>query len=88
MRRALLTGAKLLTVSMLAFSAAPQAAPLTLDFSTYFGGPAGDHIRDVVTDAQGNIFFVGGSNGSGYPTTAGAFDTAWSITAATVRWSV
>src|SRR5690606_12534142 len=39
--------------------------------STFLGGSSYDVIRDVAVDAQGFIYAVGGSEGGGYPTTAG-----------------
>lgn len=71
MLRACLVGALALTV----LAARPQAAPpLSLAFSTYFGGSDLDHIRDVAFDAQGNIYVAGGSSSPDYPTTPGAYD--------------
>jgi len=46
-------------------------------FSTYLGGPAWEHARDVVTDRQGNIIITGGTAGDGFPVTVGAHDTSY-----------
>ncbi len=62
-------------VLSLAFAPAPQSAPLTLTYSTYFGGPNAEHYRDVVTDSLGYIYVAGGAD-AGYPTTPGAYDTS------------
>ena len=43
-------------------------------FSTYLGGLLQDQIRDVAVDAQGNIYIAGGTESTGWPTTAGAYD--------------
>ena len=47
----------------------------TLVFSTYIGGSQEDLIRDVTTDASGNIYITGGTASPDFPTTAGAFQT-------------
>jgi hypothetical protein len=58
---------------------APQAyltgsgSPLAVKFSTYIGGAAFEHARDVTTDAAGNIYVVGGTESDNFPTTAGAY---------------
>lgn len=57
-------------------SAAPapaQAESYTLQFSTYIGGSDWEHARDIVADAQGNLYVVGGTHSPDYPTTPGAF---------------
>ncbi len=48
-----------------------------LDFSTYFGGSNWEHTRDVFADAQGNVYIVGGTASTDFPTTAGAYDTTF-----------
>ncbi|MBI5653290.1 MAG: SBBP repeat-containing protein [Chloroflexi bacterium] len=48
----------------------PQAP---LIFSTFIGGALFDQVRDVTTDAQGNIYLTGLTASSDFPTTAGAF---------------
>ncbi len=45
-----------------------------LSFSTYFGGSDWEHARDVFVDNEGNIYMVGGTASSDFPTTAGAYD--------------
>ena len=44
---------------LLSFSAALGAGPYELAFSTYFGGSAGDGVRDVEVDGAGNIYVAG-----------------------------
>jgi len=41
-------------------------------FSTYFGGNAGEEIRDTFVDAQGNIYITGQTSSTNFPTTPGA----------------
>lgn len=60
--------------------AAPPPPPPTspaydLAFSTYLGGSGPEQVRDIATDAQGNIYVTGGGSSPNFPTTAGAFDT-------------
>jgi hypothetical protein len=43
-------------------------------FSTYIGGDREDQVRDIATDAQGNIYLTGGTESSNFPITSGAFD--------------
>lgn len=50
------------------------ADPFSLTFSTYFGGANDwDQGRDVVMDADGNVYVTGGVTSDDYPTTEGAF---------------
>lgn len=57
-------------------TAAPTSAPTALQplFSSYIAGNGDDFIRDVVTDADGNIYLTGGTASSDFPTTTGAYD--------------
>jgi uncharacterized repeat protein (TIGR01451 family) len=48
-----------------------------LEFSTYFGGASWEHVRDVYVDHQGNVYVVGGTASSDFPTTPGAYDTTF-----------
>jgi len=43
-------------------------------FSTYLGGSQEDQVRDLTTDAAGNIYVTGGTVSPDFPTTAGVFD--------------
>ena len=58
------------------FSATGTAVPDTavVRFATYWGGSEEDQVRDLATDAQGNIYAVGGTASNDFPTTPGAFD--------------
>lgn len=51
--------------------------PYSLSFSTYFGGSNWEHSRDVVADAAGNIYVVGGTASNNFPTTAGTFSQTY-----------
>ncbi len=52
-----------------------QTAPAyTLAFSTYYGGSLFEQIRDITTDAAGNVYITGGTESTNYPTTVGAYD--------------
>ena len=51
---------------------APDTA--VVRFATYWGGTDEDQVRDLATDAQGNIYAVGGTASNDFPTTPGAFD--------------
>jgi len=44
-----------------------------LAFSTYIGGSAYEHIRDVCVDGQGNVYITGGTASPDYPTTPDAY---------------
>ena len=54
--------------------------PYDIIFSTYFGGNGIDQIRDVCADSAGNIYVVGGTGSSDFPTTSGAFDETFNST--------
>ena len=51
---------------------APDTA--VVRFATYWGGSEEDQVRDLATDAEGNIYAVGGTASNDFPTTLGAFD--------------
>jgi hypothetical protein len=51
-----------------------QQARLALEFATYLGGSGGENFRDVVVDANSNIYVTGGTSSSDFPTTPGAYD--------------
>lgn len=44
-------------------------------FSTYLGGSAGDTVRDVASDRDGNLYVTGGTSSVDFPTTGGAYQT-------------
>jgi hypothetical protein len=50
------------------------AGPYDIAFSTYFGGSDFEHIRDIFSDDQGNVYVVGGTQSIDFPTTPGAYD--------------
>lgn len=50
----------------------------SLDFSTYLGGSTDDRGFAIAADeATGTVYVAGQTNSSGFPTTAGAFDTSY-----------
>ncbi len=62
----------LLSVALL--GAAPSQSPTySVAFSTYFGGGAFEQVRDVTSDAAGNVYITGGTGSTNFPTTAGAY---------------
>jgi len=67
-------------VPVLSLAAIPtRSAPLKLTYSTYLGGRTGGFtmIRDVTTDAQGNIYVTGGTASTDFPTTPGAYQRSF-----------
>ena len=74
----------LLVVVMVADIAGAGAYDLA--FSTYFGGSAGEGIRDVEVDAAGNIYVAGTTRSPDFPTTPGAYDEVVDISLGTTRW--
>jgi hypothetical protein len=57
-----------------------------LVFSTYFGGIAGEGIRDVELDGLGNIYVAGTTTSPDFPTTPGAYDERFDTSQGTTRW--
>ena len=55
-------------------TANPSAAGLHYDlqFATYLGGSGGELLRDMTTDAQGNIYVAGVAGAADFPRTPGA----------------
>lgn len=52
----------------------PPPPPVQGFVLRYLGGSADEQARDVVTDAQGFVYVVGGTASNNFPTTAGAAD--------------
>ena len=50
-------------------------------FATYLGGNDIDLFLDIDTDHKGNVFLVGATNSTDFPTTIGCYDNTYSGTA-------
>ncbi|ABY35289.1 MAG TPA: hypothetical protein DEF43_01930 [Chloroflexus aurantiacus] len=48
-----------------------------LQASTFLGGSAGDIIADLTLDGNGDVYVVGATNSSDFPTTSGAYDPSF-----------
>ena len=59
-----------LAATLLLVAQSPSQTTI-LNFSTYLGGGGEDTIRDLTTDAAGNIYVVGGTGSPGFPVTLG-----------------
>jgi len=66
--------------------AASGKQPYDLTFSTFFGGSAGEGIRDVESDQSGNVYIAGTRRSPDFPTTAGAYDEAVDVSLGKTRW--
>jgi hypothetical protein len=51
--------------------AAAAAEHYALQWATYLGGSDYEHARDVCTDAQGNVYVVGGTRSTNFPIVGG-----------------
>ena len=58
-----------------AFISKLNAAGSALGYSTYLGGSGHDAGAGIAVDASGNVYVVGVTGSSDFPTTAGAFQT-------------
>jgi hypothetical protein len=54
-----------------------DASGASLSYSTYLGGATYDEARGITVDGEGGAYVTGHTFSSGYPTTAGAFDTSY-----------
>ncbi len=61
-----------------------RAGGYDLNFSTYFGGSAFEHTRDIFADSQGNVYVVGGTASSDFPTTPGAYDRTFNASGGSI----
>ncbi len=48
----------------------------SLEYATYLGGTGGDSIEAICVDDKGCAYLTGGTGGSGFPYTLGAYDTS------------
>jgi hypothetical protein len=60
-----------------AFVTKLDAAGATLVYSTFLGGTEGEDAEDIAVDAAGNAFVTGVTRSANFPTTIGAYDTAF-----------
>ncbi len=64
------------------FAAKVNSSGTALEYATYLGGGLqSDRIWSVDVDDAGNAYLAGQTENSGFPTTAGAFDTTWNNSA-------
>jgi hypothetical protein len=61
------------TIFVLLVSGVLQGQSHELAFSTYLGGSDWEHARDVTVDTLGNVYIVGGTASTDFPTTLGAY---------------
>jgi hypothetical protein len=73
MSKALVRSAVAAFLVSLAATPAPVPDAYTVAFSTYFGGSGFEQVRDVTSDAAGNVYITGGTGSTNFPTTAGAY---------------
>jgi hypothetical protein len=60
-----------------AFAAAVGPTGASLVWSTYLGGAADDQATGIAVDAAGGVYVVGATFSSDFPTTSGAYRTAY-----------
>jgi hypothetical protein len=63
----------IVTALVLSASGVLQGQSHELAFSTYLGGSDWEHARDVAVDTLGNVYIVGGTASTDFPTTQGAY---------------
>lgn len=73
-------------LSVLSMVVALDGKSYDLGFSTYFGGNAGEGIRDVEVDGSGNVYVAGTTRSPDLPTTPGAYDEDFDTSKGTTRW--
>jgi Beta-propeller repeat len=56
-----------------------NAAGSALVYSTYLGGTDYDYGLGIAVDSAGNAYLTGSTSSRCFPTTTGAFDTAWGL---------
>ena len=54
-----------------------SSASAQLHFSTFLGGTGNDYVHHVTTDILGNVYVTGRTAAPDFPTTAGAYQTAY-----------
>jgi hypothetical protein len=60
-----------------AFVTKLNASGSALVYSTYLGGSGADQGNGIAVDGSGNAYVTGSTNSTGFPTTAGAFQTTY-----------
>lgn len=60
-----------------AFVSVLNPALSSLSYSTFLGGSSSEYAYDVASDGEGNVYIVGSTYSSGFPTTGGAFDRSY-----------
>jgi YD repeat-containing protein len=60
-----------------AFVAKLNAAGTALSYSTYLGGSGSDQANAIAVNSAGGAYVTGSTTSSNFPTTSGAYQTAW-----------
>jgi len=76
----------LIVVIIFPFASMAWGKSYDLAFSTFFGGNAGEGIRDVEVDNLGNVYVAGTTRSPDFPTTPGAYDEQLDTSLGTTRW--
>jgi len=77
---------RLLVLLLIGTTGACAAETYDLTFSTFFGGSAGDMIRDVEVDRHGNVYVAGTTRSPDFPATPGAYHEHLDASQGTSRW--